>query len=68
MEPEYLYVLDFGDCTLNVLYLHCADKGRDDFETTDELLCYWGFNPDNCQYMFSSVELELNHIVTPLKD
>ena len=36
MEPEYLYVLDFGGCTLNVIHLNCADKSPDDFETTDE--------------------------------
>lgn len=68
MEPEYLYVLDFGDCTINCLYLHNAEKGPDDFESTDELLHYWGFNPDNCNYMFSSFELDINHIVEPIKN
>ena len=43
-------------------------KSPDDFETTDELLRYWGFNPDNCQYMFSSVELDLNYIFEPIKN
>ena len=38
MKPEYLYVLDFGDCTLNCLHLHNADKSPDDFESTYELL------------------------------
>lgn len=65
---EYLYVLDFGDCSISCLYLHNANKKPEDFEDTDELLEYWGFNPKNCQYMYSSVELELNHIILPLKD
>ena len=65
---EYLYVLDFGDCIISCLHLHNADKKPDDFEDTEELLRYWGFNPDNCMYMYSSDELELNNIVSPLKD
>ena len=67
MDKEYLYVLDFGDCTISCLHLHNADKKPDDFETTDELLLYWGFKPDNCNYMFSSVELDINNIVEPIK-
>ena len=65
---EYLYILDFGNCTINCLCLNNAEKSPDDFETTDELLRYWGFNPDNCQYMFSSVELDLNYIFEPIKN
>ena len=68
MEPESLYILDFGNCTINCLYLNNAEKSPNDFETTDELLRYWGFNPDNCQYMFSSVELDLNYIFEPIKN
>ena len=68
MKSEYLYIRDFGHCTINCLYLHNAEKSPDDFETTDELLRYWGFNPDNCQYMFSSVELDLNYIFEPIKN
>lgn len=68
MEPEYLYVLDFGDCTINCLYLNNAEKKEDDFDNSEDLLRYWGFNPDECSWMFSSVELDINHIVLPLKD
>lgn len=68
MNEEYLYVLDFGDCTINCLYLHGAPKKPDEFENTEELLRYWGFNPDTCMYMYSSDELEINNIVVPLKD
>ena len=63
-----MYILDFGNCTVNCLCLHNAEKSPDEFETTDELLRYWGFNPDNCQYMFSSVELDLNYIFEPIKN
>lgn len=68
MEKEYLYVLDFGDCTINCLHLHDADKKPDEFKDTEELLRYWGFNPDTCMYMYSSDELEINNIVIPLND
>lgn len=68
MDEEYLYVLDFGDCTISCLHLHNGDKKLEDFEDTYELLEYWGFDPNYCQYMYSSVELELNHIILPLKD
>ena len=68
MDEEYLYVLDFSDRTISCLHLHNAKKKPEDFEDTDELLEYWGFNPNTCQYMYSSVELEINDIVVPLKD
>lgn len=68
MDKEYLYVLDFGDCTISCLHLHNADKKPDEFENTDDLLEYWGLNPDTCMCMYSSDELEINDIVVPLKD
>ena len=64
MDQTFLYVLDYSDCTLNCLYIN----NEDDFETTEELLRYWGFNPDECAWMFSSIELNINHIVEPLKN
>lgn len=68
MENNYLYVLDYSDCTLNCLYLNNAEKKKDDFETNEELLNYWGFNPDECAWMFSDIELDIDHIVVPLKN
>ena len=68
MEKEYLYVLDFGNCTINCLHLHNAAKKPENFEDTEELLKYWGFNPKNCSYMYSSSELLLDDIVLPLKN
>ena len=68
MENNYLYVLDYSDCTLNCLYLDNAEKREDDFDNTEDLIRYWGFNPDTCAWMFSSIELNINHIVEPLKN
>ena len=68
MYEEYLYVLDFGDCTISCLHLYAADKKPDEFKNTEELLRYYGFNPNNCQWMYSSDELELNNIRSPLKN
>ena len=68
MENNYLYVLDHSDCTLNCLYLNNAKKKEDDFNNIRDLLRYWGFNPDECAWMFSDIELDINHIVVPLKD
>lgn len=68
MKENYLYVLDYSDCTLNCLYLDNAEKKEEDFDNVEDLIRYWGFNPDECAWMFSSVELDINHIVTPLKD
>lgn len=68
MENNYLYILDYSNCTLNCLYLNNAEKKKDDFETTEELLRYWGFNPDECAWMFSDIELDIDHIVIPLKN
>ena len=65
---EYLYVLDFGDCTISCLHLHNADKKANEFEDTEELLRHWGFNPYTCMCMYSSDELEINDIVVPLKN
>jgi hypothetical protein len=67
MEENYLYILDYSDCTLNCLHLDNAEKKEEDFDNVEELIHYWGFNPDECSWMFSSVELDINHIVLPLK-
>ena len=67
MDAEYLYVLNFGNCEIYCLHLDNVDKKSDDFEDSEELLKYWGFNPDECSYMYSSVELDINHIIKPLK-
>lgn len=66
MNEEYLYVLDFSDCTISCCHLHLAEKQPEDFNSTDELVKYWGFDPNTCLYMFSGAELEIKHFTLPL--
>ena len=66
MDEEYLYILDFEDCSLNCIHLKEAIYLPNDFETNEDLIRYWGFNPENCQWMFSSSKLDVIDIVTPL--
>lgn len=68
MNEKYLYVLDFGNCSLNCIHLEEGNYVPDEFPIDEDILRYWGFNPNNCQWMFSSDELEINNIVVPLKD
>lgn len=67
MEQKYCYILDFGSGMLYCLHLECSDKKPEDFEDNEDLIRYWGFNPDQCHWMFSDEELSINHIVLPLK-
>lgn len=62
---ELLYVLDFGDCTVSCLHLRKEDE---QFENTNELLTAWGFNPDNCMYMYTTDEVDIEHFYKPLND
>lgn len=49
---EYLYVLDCGDCSISEIQI----SQNEDVET---ILNNYGFNPDNCSWMFSNKKLEL---------
>lgn len=62
---ELLYVLDFGDCTVNCLHLRKEDE---QFENTEDLLQHWGFNPDNCSFMYTTDEADVEHYYKPLND
>lgn len=49
---EYLYVLDYSDCSISEI----------EFIHTDDLVSVLeehGFNPDNCSWMSSENKLEL---------
>lgn len=61
---ECLYVLDFGDCTVNCIHLRKEDE---QFENTEDLLRHWGFNPDNCHFMYVADEVDIEHFYKPLK-
>lgn len=49
---EYLYVLDYSDNTISEIKI-APD------EDAEVVLTNYGFNPDNCSWMFSNNKLEL---------
>lgn len=67
MKENYLYILDYSNCTLNCLHLDNAEKKEENFDNVEDLIRYLGFNPDECAWMFSSVELDVNNINLHLK-
>lgn len=67
MNYKYCYILDFSSSMICCLHLECGDKKPEDFEDDEDLLHYWGFNSDECNWMFSNEELDINHICLPLK-
>lgn len=64
---KYCYVLDFSSAGIFCLNLINADKKPEDFGNDEELLNYWGFNPDACQWMFTNEKLDIVEINKPLK-
>ena len=67
MEQKYCYVLEYTSGTIHCIHLYAGDKKPEDFETQEDLLKYWGFDPDDCNWMFADEELEINNIVVPFK-
>lgn len=67
MEYKYCYILDFTAGMICRLELQVAEKKPEDFEDDEDLIRYWGFSPDQCNWMFSDEELDINYIVSPLK-
>lgn len=58
MTEVYMYVFDYNLCQI-----HCIHLDNDDLSTdTEKLLEHYGFNADECEVMYSGVELEINHI------
>lgn len=64
---KYCYVLDFSSTGIFRLNLINADKKPEDFANDEDLLQYWGFNPDSCQWMFTNEKLDIVEIDKPLK-
>ena len=67
MEYKYCYVFNFAAEMLCRLELQAAEKKLKDFKYAEDLIKYWGFNPDECSWMFSDEELDINFINSPLK-
>lgn len=54
MKPfEYLYVFDFTTC--KIYQINVTDDERE----TEEILESYGLKADDCQYMWSTEELEI---------
>lgn len=54
-NDEYLYILDFSDCTLCEIEIKDEDKTLD----TYDLLAKYGCKIDNCNYMYSPIRLNV---------
>lgn len=67
MEYKYCYIMDFAAEMICRLELQAAEKKPEDFEDDEDLIRYWGFNTDQCHWMFSNEELDINFINSPLK-
>ena len=67
MKQNYCYVLEYTSATINCIHLQNGDKKPEDFETQEDLIKHWGFNPDNCNWMITDEDLEINDVYSPLK-
>lgn len=53
MNEEWLYIMDYADC--NIYKLNITDIEDDDIE---RIIGPYGFNIDECAYMYSDSELD----------
>lgn len=51
---DYLYILDYSDSTISKIILKEEDKNLE----TEDIFNKYGFNIDNCYFMFSSIDIE----------
>lgn len=58
---EYLYVMDFSDASISEIEITKKDK---DLETCD-LLDKYGFNDDECFFMFTTQRITNIHKINP---
>lgn len=56
---EFLYVLDYCQSGIYKIKLDEEDERNDD---TEQILYKYGLNIDNCSWMFSEKDLELEEI------
>lgn len=52
---EYIYVLSYGN---GKVYRIDLDEEEDEYETTEDILNNHGFNIDEVEYMYSTVETD----------
>lgn len=67
MDYKYCYILDLTAEMICRLELQAAEKKPEDFEDDEDIIRYWGFNPNQCHWMFSDEKLDIVEINKPLK-
>lgn len=63
----FCYVFDYSTDTIHKLMLQESAKTPKDFGCAEELISYWGFNPDECSWMFSNEDLTIYDMYKPYK-
>lgn len=61
MYTQYLYVLDYNTCSLKVIKL-TGEEEEVYNEDAESILKDNGLEPDECSWMFSDVELEIEEL------
>ena len=61
MYTQYLYVLDYNTCSLKVIKLTGEEEEIYD-EDAESILKNNGLEPDECSWMFSDSELEIENL------
>lgn len=56
-EQEYVYIMDYSDCTINRINI----TNEEDDDVT-RILRKYGFNEDECSYMYVNKEIDINII------
>ena len=56
-EQEYVYIMDYSDCTINRINI----TNEEDDDVT-RILRKYGFNEDECSYMYVTKEIDINII------
>ena len=51
---DYLYILDYSDSTISKIILKEEDKNLE----TEDILNRYGFNIDECYFMFSNIDIK----------
>lgn len=67
MEYNYCWILDFTRSQVYCIDLSNPIKPLDSYDNMDDLISDYGFNPNNCQYMFVEEDLEAIRINQPIK-
>ena len=61
MYTQYLYILNYESCELQVIKL-TGEEEEVYNEDVEKILRDKGLNPDTCSWMFSDVELDITDI------